>query len=266
MTYSLAAFQAKLRRADEHLGALVDGIGAFLETQPYLIAFEVDAETGQKVARAKANGEPPPIVDWGLLIGDCVHNMRSALDHLAWELSGPEPPEQTEFPIFHEREKFERASRRGGLWKIEGIKDPEARALIESVQPCYSDRKRPETHPLASLRDFANIDKHRVLHLSVIGLGGMSYWVGESGHDFINSVNFGPLEDGTEIGRFTPRPEEPEQVDMNVSFSLDVTMSDRGPARNMSAEGAMRRIRETIRVDIETPARKLWDPTYPQGG
>lgn len=261
MAYSLEGFQAKLRRADEHLSTLVDGITAYLDTQPYLISFEVDAETGQNVAKAKANGEPPPVVEWGLLIGDCVHNMRSALDHLAWELAGPEPPRKTEFPIFHEVDEFERTTKGGGLWKIEAIKDPHARALIKSVQPCYSDRPRRELHPLASLRDFANIDKHRMLHLSVVGLGGMAYWVGESGHDFIDSVNFGPIYDGAEIGRFSAKSDE--EVDMNPSFTVDVTMSDRGPARNMSAEGAMRRIRETIRVDIEQPARRLWDPAYP---
>jgi hypothetical protein len=186
----LQGFEAKLSRADEHLEALDAEIDNFLDLHPYAVNFEIDEKTGQKVARLEVNGELPA-VRWGLMLGDCVHNMRSALDHLVWALSGPEPPPKTEFPIFHEREKFEAVSRGGGRYKIRGVKDPKARTLIESVQPCYSDRPTKTGHQLWSLQELSNVDKHQVLHLGVAAVGGLSYWVGEGGHEFIDSLNLG---------------------------------------------------------------------------
>jgi hypothetical protein len=42
---------------------------------------------------------PPPLDEWSLLFGDCVHNIRAALDHLAWELDSA-PEKSTTFPTF----------------------------------------------------------------------------------------------------------------------------------------------------------------------
>src|SRR5260370_40101662 len=41
---------------------------------------------------------PAPLDDWSLIFGDCVHNLRSALDHLAWQLDA-QPDASTAFPI-----------------------------------------------------------------------------------------------------------------------------------------------------------------------
>src|SRR5439155_6469068 len=40
----------------------------------------------------------PPVLRWGVLIGDIVHNLASALDNLVWELAqaNPHPPP---FPV-----------------------------------------------------------------------------------------------------------------------------------------------------------------------
>src|ERR1039458_556639 len=50
--------------------------------------------------------EIPSLQDWTLIIGDCVHNLRSALDHLVYAIamheSGQNPPPKEDrlaFPI-----------------------------------------------------------------------------------------------------------------------------------------------------------------------
>lgn len=259
MDSPLTGFKAKLDRADEHLNALVAEIGDFLDGNPHSVIYEIDPETCQKVAKFKVHRELPA-VRWGVRFGDCIHNMRSALDHLAWALSGPEPPPKTEFPIFHETEKFESTVKGGGLYKIRGIKDAKARAVIESVQPCYSDRPTKTGHYLWSLQDLSNIDKHQVLHLGVAALGSVGYGVGPEGHEFIDSLNLGTLYDGAEIGRFQPRSGEPDsQVEMDLSISFQVALGNGGPNAGMGVEGALRRIREFIRVDIARPITALYD-------
>ena len=257
MERPLDGFKAKLARADEHLGTLDDEIALFLETQPYAVRFEIDEHTAQKVARIYVNGEPPSI-KWGLMIGDCVHNMRSALDHLAWELSGPKPPPKTEFPIFHDGKKFQSRESGGGLYKIRGIKDTKARALIESVQPCYSQPNRPKGHPLYSLHALSNPNKHQVLHLGVPSSveRPIGWKVGDRVHR--QPAFSGSFKDGAEIGRFTPRPGESERgVDVNVHFSFDISFDLSGPGSGWPVIGGLRRIREVIRVDIERQAGKL---------
>ncbi len=56
---------------------------------------------------------PPDLVKWGLIFGDFIHNLRSSLDHLAYQLavtaSGmPTPPNErvVNFPIYSKRSKF----------------------------------------------------------------------------------------------------------------------------------------------------------------
>jgi hypothetical protein len=253
----LTGFNAKLERADEHLEALDAEIADFLDGNPHSVIYEVDPQTGQKVARFKVHRDLPAR-RWGLMFGDCVHNMRSGLDHLAWALSRPEPPDRTEFPIFHEREKFESTSPRGGLYKIRGIKDPKARAIIEAVQPCYSDRPTKTSHHLWSLQELSNIDKHQVLHLGVAALSSVGFY-GDGGEEFIDSLNLGTLDDGAEIGRFQPRAgESKSQVDMDLSIAFQIALSEGGPNPGMGVPGALRRIREFIRADIARPMVALY--------
>jgi hypothetical protein len=259
LSQPLDGFHAKLARAGEHLEALDEEITDFLATRPYAVRFEVDEQTGQQVAQIKVSGEPPAI-RWGLMIGDCVHNMRSALDHLAWELSGAKPPRKTEFPIFHNRQEFESRKPRGGLYKIRGIKDPRARTLIKSVQPCYSERGRVKAHPLYALRQLSNTDKHKVLHLSVGVISGASYWSGESGEDFVDSLRFGTFDDNAEIARFRLRPGEPDpEVGVDLQFTFDIAFEQGGPGAGWPVTGGLRRIRECVRAEIARPAARLYE-------
>ena len=48
------------------------------------------------------NAPDLPGEDWALRIGDCIHNLRAALDYIAWRLAGSRPTDtQTQFPIFN---------------------------------------------------------------------------------------------------------------------------------------------------------------------
>src|SRR6202043_2947882 len=82
-----------------------------------------------------------PPARWGALVGDCVHNLRSTLDHIVWDLSGGtgNAPDDSEFPVFIDFLKFFQRDKKGepargsGLWKIRGVIEDDAAAIIRNL-------------------------------------------------------------------------------------------------------------------------------------
>lgn len=51
----------------------------------------------------------PPPLRLGVIVGDLVHNVRSALDHLVWQLvlaNAQQPTRATQFPVCSKREQW----------------------------------------------------------------------------------------------------------------------------------------------------------------
>jgi hypothetical protein len=130
-----------LRRAREHFNALDEKIRAFFEQNPYPVIVERAAKDLYVV---RANNLPKiPSDEWALIIGDCVHNLRSSLDYIAWELAGANPHDtQAMFPIFEAKSK----------WSTRRLKrmSPEAQGFIESRQPYHAED--PPGTPLNAIR------------------------------------------------------------------------------------------------------------------
>jgi hypothetical protein len=68
----------KVERARSHIDALATEISRFSHSSPYLVVIE---DSGPKLKRTSPI--PGPVFT---ILGDAVHNLRSALDHLAYEL------------------------------------------------------------------------------------------------------------------------------------------------------------------------------------
>jgi hypothetical protein len=143
--------QAKLGRAEEHLEALERELRAWFATEP------LDAIPGARVGDTE---------DWhieistplpgrlSLIAGDCVHNFRCALDHLAMALAvanGASPDDRgVAFPVCGNAADF--ASKNS----IRALRQ-DARDFIESVQPY----RLPGAWALTELNHLDNKDKHR---------------------------------------------------------------------------------------------------------
>ena len=101
--------------------------------------------------------EYPPLVEWALLIGDVAHNLRSALDHLAYSLVILENPSadpyKISFPIYKDLNEL----RRRVKTKLAGA-HPEAIAMVESFKPYGGGNDM-----FFSLATLDNVDKHRLL-------------------------------------------------------------------------------------------------------
>ena len=97
----LALIRAKVERAKQHLDDLKVVRDRFIQSEPYLVDSKENPDP-RYVDFYLTNIEAPPN-EIGLVTGDVIHNLRSALDHLAYQLvlvNGATPTRQTCFPIF----------------------------------------------------------------------------------------------------------------------------------------------------------------------
>jgi hypothetical protein len=157
---TLSGVMAKFARADTHLNALRAEIPVFFDRDPYSFAECLDCEAGEYGLRIEIR-EPIPLM-WSVIVGDYVHNLRSALDHLAWQLvlvSGGTPNARTAFPIFTSEPSNGRA-RTAWDAMTAGMHDAIIETLRE-VQP-YARADRASEHGLAILAALSNADKHRL--------------------------------------------------------------------------------------------------------
>lgn len=146
----------KNRRGKEHSYVLDVELRRFWDTKPYTIAHEYDAKNSKNLFRFKVE-KAPPLAAWSLIIGDAVHNARSALDYIAWMLAGSVVDDTTtSFPICSRPEHFAPAAK-SKLARVH----PEAVADIGRLQP-YS-RPNLKESALWLLEELDRRDKHRLL-------------------------------------------------------------------------------------------------------
>ena len=230
---------AKLARASEHHDALYQAVEGFFESKPYEITDELDASGTEYVGRFYMRRPFDPRL--ATLIGDCLFNVRSALDHLAWALAsrhGP-PPRSTEFPIFIDENKFHAFEKDGvtpkrgsGLAKIAGIRDPEARANIAALQPYKGwAGSSADQHPLWLINELNRVDKHQLL-LVVATRSRGTYGFGDPDYTgdpavYIDHAEFasGPLPDGAPFARIKVRPPQ-SQMHMQVNPALTIAFEE----------------------------------------
>lgn len=157
-----AGITAKLKRASEVLQTIREEAAQYIVPGEYgprvSVEQSIPERGGQPGIACRAFLEPGPPPRLGVLCGDVVHNLRSALDHLANCLvvaNGGTPKEGsggTQFPI-GSPERVSIADMEG-----RGI-SATAMRLVRDVQPGAS------TDPLAILNELSNVDKHRTVNL-----------------------------------------------------------------------------------------------------
>jgi hypothetical protein len=258
----------KLKRAREHIEALDGEIESWLGTDAYTISREIDPETGYTVRRAQVQSLPPD--ELGLLVGDVVQYLRSALDHVVYFLAerhaGPLTPDAEEalmFPIVgNENRKgeradgaqiFQRALERG---RLDGVPDP-ARAFIKSEQPYHwGDPSSGDPwdayryHWLWLIHDLNRIDKHRRLAITTAWLG-LPYATTPAG--VTPRITFshaeGPVQDGDVLVTYSGAD---KGVDAHFSRSVAI---DEGTARESDALTCLDNLRQRVEWIVANLAR-----------
>jgi hypothetical protein len=177
VTEQLDGVQEKVGWANSHYACLRDEIHEWVQRHMHSEDTDFYPDAGIHVIRWEARPTPPL---WSVMSGNIVHNLRSALDHLVWQMvlaNGVEAPREgtggNGFPIKRtppgKGETFESIFVANG--KLVGV-HPDHIALIEDCQPykILSKGGSPEQHVLAMLDKLWQIDKHRHLHFTAFVL------------------------------------------------------------------------------------------------
>ena len=233
----------KLTRAQEHLDAFKGELAAFQNGNPYTVHHQMNHDRREVTYYLVVVREAPARL--GLMIGDCVQNLRSALDHLVFNLpraAGTDPKWErgSQFPICDTPDGFAGIVNRYLL----GV-DPAAITAVERLQP-YDGGNPPEGKPLWYLRELSNLDKHRIIHLiAIIGLGA-SLEVPNPPTGTVHGIlaHDAGMEHGAVIGKMYYSDPAPASVEVKVNLAAGVTIRDIEPAVGVQAalEGAYERV------------------------
>ena len=234
MPQPYAGIAAKLNRGVEHLKGLRGEINTFLNSDANGVINDFDSEPGCLLVKAFVRDDPPPRCS--VLIGEFLYQFRSALDHLACELTSlnNQPVDSdVEFPIFDDPDKFRR---NGNLTKaikkrIGGI-EPAKQAIIEGEQPFKGLYGPPHDDPLWLLYELSNFDRHQALHLMNAYTDQCFIELRPPQHRgrFVELDTFyGLLKGETTIARFAIRPGPEFDVEVQANARLDVSFGQSGP-------------------------------------
>jgi hypothetical protein len=221
----MGAVRAKLDRVDTNVEGYSAELRAYIASDPYEVVPKFDPESGWHDVLVKVM--PPPAV-FGLIVGEAAHNLRSVLDHLAWQLANldgdPPEPNRVQFPICATKpDDFL------NLKRLNGMREPH-RAILELMQP-YNAPDRPQV--LEMLAWVSNTDKHRLLHTTATtGEQFVPHFIEARAGYALSNTEFGYrgiLEDETKIGRVLVTPASDElQVNMQIAPMIGIAFGEIG--------------------------------------
>lgn len=178
----LTSARAKLRHATEHISALrtfIDTARTQEENQ-LGVGAKLDTTTGIYILRITSTPDLTHIAEKvSLIVGDILHNLRSALDHLAWQLAceaaggTPRKPKEVVFPICDPPQPGKTCKTPGYLATADWQK-------LHEFEPCKGLNNQPDgwsasyVHQLTLLRELSNDDKHKTLPVTLLLTNGLS--------------------------------------------------------------------------------------------
>lgn len=243
---------AKVERAKEHRDALQRFIAETfaVESNRPVIGLKNDRNTGEHVLYVEHVPDFSTFLRRVVLIlGDALHNLRSALDHLAFQLAirhtggKVAKPKAVQFPIFDSPADWVRESDR---WLAEV--SPADRAIIERFQPYHAIKSGEGIwhvlHPFRLIRDLSNVDKHRLVIAVILPDTDPRFRIAfenvkVGGHEILSRTTvlrvnvsslpfFKSMELGAEVGRL-PGSAAEAAVQMKGHFAPEV-MLPQGPS------------------------------------
>lgn len=263
----LAGPKLKVERAKSHIADLEKEIGAFYDGKPYEIRHHRDAKTGENVYTLHISQKIP--AHWTTIIGDAVHNLRSALDQLVCDLvvaNRKQPTRRTGFPIAGTLKRYE-ADAKGKI----ALTSPQAQRFISDLKPY--DGGNPF---LYVLHELDVLDKHKgIIPVGAAHADTIAQWAvpmmftgpegefriggpGPDGKPFTmgwirpdNAPRVSPLKDGVELYRSNyPFREE-------VQFAFEVTVTEVAAANGKPIVELLQQCAEFIEQTIATIERDL---------
>jgi hypothetical protein len=234
---------SKLRRAAMHLEGLRQANTSLTAANGGSWLGVVDLRPGEQ---ALVGRPTQPDVEWSLLIGDCIQNLRAALDHRVWELASEavrkRSPSAPEFPIFLNARGYtaERHRRIGSI-------PSSAAAVIDRMQPFATTE--PKADPLWLLHDLARIDRHRQIHVVAMAVQASVLDADQSTHGFDPPMRL--LGPGT-VHTVTFAATAPSSnVQAKLHLAVEVVFDDAGPANGLPVLRTLDVIVDRVRDILE---------------
>jgi hypothetical protein len=200
---------------------------------PIIMRQEYNAERHCIVLSVHEIGDifPP---HWGLLLGDVVHNFRSALDHIAWALykrgnaSNLRPGQEARiyFPIYDDREDFNNSLAR----KLPGVTRTDI-AKVRRCQPYIHGKRNLHRHVLWVIDELSRADKHRTIQPVLPSPDRSNIGIGQQTDCIFRRMGLvtprNVLQPGTELTRLYVKKTGPNPyIDVKPQFTLDPTVYD----------------------------------------
>jgi hypothetical protein len=210
-------------------------------------SISIKREQGGQIRNYSIGNVPSVPREVSFIVGDCVHNFRSALDNLIVTASMDSYPgglsktqkKACAFPLSHAKEAFREKRSHGAIACL----PKRAQAAIQRIQPYKADD--PLRHPLRILSRLSNLDKHEAVPV----IGWASPTLGRvigtpDPHPVITPLTES-LESNTDFLRVTVVP---NYAHMNVELFLSFHVSLQSPteARGRDAWYWLNDIRENI--------------------
>ena len=169
MELDLTECRARLAWASQHLLRLKEAVAEYEQSEPYSLRQEFIPT--QYMASLYVSSKPLPM-EISFMAGDVLHNLRSTLDHLAWQLAlstgarspsfplGVDPASKSWRSIFF---PLKSKPQSGDVWLPEPLRNlsSEAKAFLHDIQPFVASED-PQLATVWMLQELSNVDKHRV--------------------------------------------------------------------------------------------------------
>jgi hypothetical protein len=219
----------KVAQAGVHVSSLRARVGLWNSSQPLTVRLK-PREDRLGATWTLSMRTAPPTMEWSLCVGDCIHQLRSALDSCVWEfatMDGRKPPrpQRVQFPIVGEAERWTRAV----TDHLQTVPD----AIVErirAVQPFNRPVDLRPTDGLLILQELSNQDKHRSHVRAVVDTQELAHKVRLEFADEAASARNGPpditvhgpdLEDGAVLSELkTVDPIVSLEGTFSVKFQL----------------------------------------------
>jgi hypothetical protein len=145
----------KLRRARSHIGELQTEMNRYLRREPFWLEI-VDAPTFTNGRKWLVHLREEPPLDFSAIIGDAIHNLRTALDVLACELvrANGQSDKDVYFPFADSAAELPKAIAKRNMRRAK----PAVVVLIENAEPFTGGN-----HALRAIHDLDVLDKHQAL-------------------------------------------------------------------------------------------------------
>ena len=229
--------RAKIARAVHHFNQLNLAIDAIFADESNTAAanppaYEYKAER-QELIIMRPHGTPlDPALP--LIIGDCIHNARSSLDYLVFQLAvlnnaPSEAASMTSFPVCLSPAQFKKSTQ----GKIAPFISGPALTAIQELQP-YLTGNAGRDDILWVLSQLDIFDKHRLLIVTKSKVRPVAFTVTvPSGETFTSDIKSGPwkpTEAGTELIRFdlSNAIRHPGEVQVDLATAMTIQIENTG--------------------------------------